>query len=459
MITPIAIAVIAILIIGAEMLLLYFLLLISLLAIKNSKFNSLLMVYRFFKNTFLLVLFGLISCGRTTGQNETATKTSTSTDSSSENIEASSPSIITGSNRLDEYLPLLQGKKAGLVGNQSSVIFLDNVHSQYVHLVDSLLSRGVELQKVYAPEHGFRGTADAGEVIKDGKDPKTGLPVISLYGDNKKPTAKQLEGIDVMIFDLQDVGTRFYTYISSLHYVMEACAENDIPLIILDRPNPNGHYIDGPILDPQYKSFVGMHPIPVVHALTMGEYGKMINGEKWLKNGGQCDLTVIEMKNYDHSMPYELAINPSPNLPNAQSINLYPSLCFFEGTNVNAGRGTTNQFQVFGSPFLDKEYFNYSYTPESREGAKSPKHLGKLCYGRDLTNENRLDRINLTWLIEAYNNTSDKAAFFNKFFTSLAGGKQLQQQIEDGLTEKEIRETWKKGLEDFSEKREQYLLY
>jgi uncharacterized protein YbbC (DUF1343 family) len=278
-ITPIAIAVIAILIIGAEILLLYFLLLISLLAIKNSKFNCSLMVYRFFKNTFLLVLFSLISCGRTTGQNDTATSASSPTETTSENIETSSPAIITGSNRLEEYLPLLQGKKAGLVGNQSSVIFLDDEHSKYVHLVDSLLSRGVELQKVYAPEHGFRGTADAGEVIKDGKDPKTGLPVVSLYGDNKKPTPKQLEGIDVMIFDLQDVGTRFYTYISSLHYVMEACAENGIPLIILDRPNPNGHYIDGPILDPQYKSFVGMHPIPVVHALTMGEYGKMINGE------------------------------------------------------------------------------------------------------------------------------------------------------------------------------------
>lgn len=417
------------------------------------------MVYRFFKNTFLLVLFSLISCGRSTGQNDTARSASSPTETTSENIETSTPAIITGSNRLEKYLPLLQGKNAGLVGNQSSVIFLDEEHSEYVHLVDSLLLRGVELKKVYAPEHGFRGTADAGEVIKDGKDPKTGLPVVSLYGDNKKPTPKQLEGIDVMIFDLQDVGTRFYTYISSLHYVMEACAENGIPLIILDRPNPNGHYIDGPILDPQYKSFVGMHPIPVVHALTMGEYGKMINGEKWLKNGIQCDLTVIEMENYDHSMPYALAIKPSPNLPNAKSINLYPSLCFFEGTNVNAGRGTTKQFQVFGSPFLEKEYFDFSYTPESREGAKSPKHLGKLCYGRDLSNEDRLDRIKLTWLIEAYNNTSDKAAFFNNFFTNLAGGKKLQQQIEAGLTEEEIRETWKKGLEDFSQKRKQYLLY
>ncbi|WP_174760405.1 MULTISPECIES: exo-beta-N-acetylmuramidase NamZ family protein [Antarcticibacterium] len=417
------------------------------------------MVYRFLKNTFLFLLFGLISCGRTTGQNDTPAVSNSTTQTSIKIEEPVTPAIVTGANRLNEYLPLLRERKVGLVGNQSSVIFLNDEHTKYVHIVDSLLAREVDLRKVYAPEHGFRGTADAGEVIKDGKDPRTGLPVISLYGDNKKPTAKQLEGIDVMIFDLQDVGTRFYTYISSLHYVMEACAENGIPLIILDRPNPNGHYIDGPILDPQFTTFVGMHPIPVVHGLTMGEYGKMINGEKWLKNGVQCELTVISMENYDHDMLYELAIKPSPNLPNARAVNLYPSLCFFEGTNVNAGRGTTNQFQVFGSPYLDSRHFDHSYTPQSMEGARSPKHLGKLCYGRDLTEEPRQDKINLTWLIEAYNHTEDKSAFFNNFFTSLAGSRKLQQQIEAGLSEKEIRETWETGLENFSKKREQYLLY
>ncbi|HSP83776.1 MAG TPA: DUF1343 domain-containing protein [Gillisia sp.] len=347
----------------------------------------------------------------------------------------------------------------GLVGNQSSVVFKTNEEASYTHLVDSLLSRDINLVKVFAPEHGFRGTADAGETIKDGKDSSTGLPVISLYGDNKKPKAEQLKDLDLVIFDLQDVGTRFYTYISSLHYVMEACAENNIPLLVLDRPNPNGHYIDGPLLETEHTSFVGMHPIPVVHGLTMGEYAKMINGEKWLKNGIQCELEVISMQNYDHQSRYSLPIKPSPNLPNDQAINLYPSLCFFEGTNVNEGRGTPNQFQVFGSPFLDKNYFDYSYTPVSMEGAKSPKHLNTLCFGRDLTQHPRLERINLAWLIEAHENTADKSKFFNSFFTKLAGTTQLQKQIEAGLSEEEIRETWTKGIKDFSEKREQYLLY
>lgn len=364
-----------------------------------------------------------------------------------------------GANRLESYLPLLEGKKVGLVGNQSSVIFRSKETGDYIHVVDSLLSRNVDLVKVFAPEHGFRGTADAGEAIKDGKDSSTGLPVISLYGDNKKPTTAQLKGLDMVIFDLQDVGTRFYTYISSLHYVMEACAENNIPLIILDRPNPNGHYIDGPLLDTKHKSFVGMHPIPVVHGLTMGEYGKMINGEKWLKSGIEADLQVITMENYSHDKPYSLPIKPSPNLPNDQAINLYPSLCFFEGTNVNEGRGTNKQFQVFGSPFLDKEYFNYTYTPRSMEGAKSPKHLNTECYGRDLSDHQRLDRINLEWLIEAYNHTADKSKFFKAFFTKLAGGTELQKQIEAGLSEVEIRESWKNNLEDFKSTREKYLLY
>ena len=394
----------------------------------------------------------MVSCGRTTGQTETVVTENTP------EIQEEKP-IIVGANRLDIYLPLLKGKRIGLVGNQSSVVFKTNGEGSYTHLVDSLLSRDVNLVKVFAPEHGFRGTADAGETIKDGKDSSTGLPVISLYGDNKKPKPEQLKDLDLVIFDLQDVGTRFYTYISSLHYVMEACAENNIPLLVLDRPNPNGHYIDGPLLETEHTSFVGMHPIPVVHGLTMGEYAKMINGEKWLKNGIQCELEVISMQNYDHQSRYSLPIKPSPNLPNDQAINLYPSLCFFEGTNVNEGRGTPNQFQVFGSPFLDKNYFDYSYTPVSMEGAKSPKHLNTLCFGRDLTQHPRLERINLAWLIEAHENTADKSKFFNSFFTKLAGTTQLQKQIEAGLSEEEIRETWTKGIKDFSEKREQYLLY
>ncbi len=329
----------------------------------------------------------------------------------------------------------------------------------YTHLVDSLVSLKLEVVKVFAPEHGFRGTADAGETIKDGKDVKTGLPIISLYGNNKKPKPEQLKGIDIMIFDLQDVGARFYTYISSLHYVMEACAENNIPLIILDRPNPNGHYIDGPILKPEHSSFVGMHPIPVVHGLTMAEYAQMINGEKWLKNGIQCDLQIIGMENYTHNLKYELPVKPSPNLPNTKAINLYPSLCFFEGTNVNAGRGTNKQFQVFGSPFLNKEIFKFSYTPESLEGAKSPKHLGKLCYGEDLSETPCLNRINLDWLINAYNNTANQKDFFNSFFTKLAGGTELQNQIEAGMTSEEIKQSWQEGLEKFKLKRQAYLLY
>ena len=413
------------------------------------------MVYKFFKNTFLFLLITMVSCGRSTGNKES----SHIEDHTSKDIAMTQqPSIIVGANRLEAYLPLIEGKRVGLVGNQSSVIFHED-EDNYTHVVDSLLSLEVNLVKVFAPEHGFRGTADAGEVIKDGKDSSTGLPVISLYGDNKKPTAAQLKDIDVLLFDLQDVGTRFYTYISSLHYVMEAAAENNVQLIVLDRPNPNGHYVDGPLLNTEHQSFVGMHSIPVVHGLTMGEYAQMINGEKWLKNGAQASLQVITMDNYDHQTPYSLPIKPSPNLPNDQSINLYPSLCFFEGTNVNEGRGTDKQFQVFGSPFLDKEYFDYSYTPRSMEGAKSPKHLNTLCYGRDLSAHPKLDRIDLSWLIEAYENTADKSKFFNAFFTRLAGTTELQKQIENGLTETEIRKTWQENLENFKQTREKYLLY
>ena len=290
-------------------------------------------------------------------------------------------------------------------------------------------------------------------------DTKTGLPIISLYGDNKKPKPEQLQGIDLMIFDVQDVGARFYTYISSLHYVMEACAEAKIPLLILDRPNPNGHIIDGPILEKEHQSFVGMHPIPVLHGMTIAEYAKMINGEKWLKNGLQCELMVIPVKNYSRDAFYSLPIKPSPNLPNDAAINLYASLCFFEGTNVSVGRGTSQQFQIFGSPFLDKKIYEFSFKPMPNEGAKSPMHQGKLCYGKDLSKVSAMKTLELSYLIEAYKNTTDKTVFFNTFFTKLAGTKHLQKQIEQGLSEKEIKASWQAGLEQFKTKRQLYLLY
>ncbi len=401
---------------------------------------------RLLKNTFFILALGLISCeAQTKKQNTAAAKAST------EN------SIVMGANLTQQYLPLLKGKKIGIVGNQTSVIFKED--GTYVHLVDSLLSSNIQIEKVFSPEHGFRGKADAGEKVKDGMDTKTGLPLVSLYGSNKKPTDEQLKGVEMMIFDIQDVGVRFYTYISTLHYVMEACAENNIPLLVLDRPNPNGHYIDGPILEESQQSFVGMHPVPIVHGMTIGEYAQMINGENWLKNEVKCELMVIKMKNYTHQKAYSLPIKPSPNLPNDQAINLYPSLCFFEGTKVNAGRGTNYQFQVFGSPELDSKTFNYSYTPESNEGAKYPKNEGKLCYGMNLTSEEKLAEINLEWLIKAYRNTKNKNEFFNNFFPKLAGTEKLQQQIESGMSESAIKTTWKKGLEDYQTTRKKYLLY
>ena len=338
-------------------------------------------------------------------------------------------------------------------------LWLKDDSGKYTHLVDSLLSLNMNLKKVFAPEHGFRGTADAGEVVKNGMDSKTRLPVVSLYGDQKKPSAASLEGIDMLVFDIQDVGARFYTYISTLHYIMEACAEQGISLMILDRPNPNGSYIDGPILKKEHQSFVGMHPVPVVHGMTIAEYAKMINGEKWLKDGIQCKLEIIEMENYDHSKAYSLPVKPSPNLPNDLAINLYPSLCFFEGTNINAGRGTEKQFQVFGSPFLDSKHYDYSYIPVSKDGAKYPKHENKKCFGRDLSDHKKLSEINLDWLIEAYQQTSDNTKFFNSFFTKLAGTKKLQQQIESGMTSEEIRNSWSSGLEEFQKKRDEYLIY
>lgn len=364
--------------------------------------------------------------------------------------------IQTGASQIEKYIPLLKGKRVAIVGNQTSIIF--NKKNAPVHLTDSLLSRNISITKVFSPEHGFRGTSDAGEKVKNGTDAKTGLPIISLYGKNIKPSVQQLEDVDIVVFDIQDVGARFYTYISTLHYVMETCAEQNIPIIVLDRPNPNAHYIDGPVLDTKYKSFVGMHPVPVVYGMTIGEYAQMINGENWLKNKVKANLTVIPLLNYNHQKKYHVPIKPSPNLPNDKSINLYPSLCFFEGTNVSAGRGTDLQFQIYGSPYLNKSEF--SFTPKSNAGAKHPKYKDKICYGENLTNVKRLNALNLKWLIKAYKQTSMvKTEFWNLFFTKLAGNKKLQQQIKEGKSEEQIKASWKKELTHFKKIRKKYLLY
>ncbi|MGB1284759.1 MAG: exo-beta-N-acetylmuramidase NamZ family protein [Polaribacter sp.] len=388
--------------------------------------------------------------------------------STPKNINTEILDIQTGADRIAQYLPKIKNKNIAIVANQTSVLqVLQRVEvapnvmgSKKIthHLVDYLYNYNtVSVQKVFAPEHGFRGKADAGELIADGKDVKTGIPIVSLYGKNKKPSQEQLQGIDVVIFDIQDVGARFYTYISTLHYVMEACAEANIPVILLDRPNPNGHYIDGPILEKEHQSFIGMHPVPVVYGMTIGEYGQMINGEKWLKNGVQCDLTVIPLENYTHDYQYSLPIRPSPNLPNDKSINLYPSLGFFEGTTINAGRGTEFQFQRYGAPFFEKT--DFSYTPKANFGSKYPKHKNELCYGVDLRDNEHLNRLDLSFLMDAYKRTPETEKFFGKTFTIHAGTKKLQQQLEQGLSEQEIRKTWKNDLEAFKKVRQQYLIY
>ncbi|HIP47717.1 MAG TPA: DUF1343 domain-containing protein [Lutibacter sp.] len=372
--------------------------------------------------------------------------------------------LYVGASQLEDYLFLLKDKKVAVVGNQTSIIQnlkleIKNKNTKnYTHLVDTLLALDVNVVKVFSPEHGFRGKADAGEKVVDGIDSTTGLPIISLYGSNKKPKAKQLEGIDILLFDLQDVGVRFYTYISTLHYVMEAAAENNIPLVVLDRPNPNAHYVDGPIIEDKHKSFVGMHPVPIVYGMTIGEYAKMINGENWLQGGIQCDLSVVKLKNYNHKTKYNLPVKPSPNLPNAKSIELYPSLCFFEGTTISCGRGTETQFQVFGHPDLEKKHFPYTFTPKPNEGAKQPKNQGLLCYGLDLTNT-EVHKINLQWLIDAYTSYPKDKKFFNSFFTKLAGTEKLQKQIELGYTHRDIRKEWVRPLLKFKKTRAKYLLY
>jgi uncharacterized protein YbbC (DUF1343 family) len=364
--------------------------------------------------------------------------------------------IIVGAQRYTEYINLLKDKNVGMVVNQTSVV--DNQH-----LVDFLLNKKINIKTIFAPEHGFRGNHDAGAHVNNSVDPKTGVPIVSLYGSNKKPKKNQVKDLDVIIFDIQDVGVRFYTYISTMHYVMEACAENNIHLIILDRPNPNGFYVDGPILEKEHKSFVGMHQVPIVHGMTIAEYANMVNNEGWLKNKVKANITFVKNQNYTHKSKYVLPIKPSPNLPNNNSIYFYPSLCFFEGTYVSAGRGTENPFQSYGAP--DLKNFSYSFTPKSIKGAASnPKFKTKLCYGEKL-NINNTDffshpSINLEYLLKAYKNSPRRGdKFFNKFFYKLAGTKKLREQVEAGLNEKEIKKSWEKGLIKFKQIRSKYLLY
>ena len=372
-------------------------------------------------------------------------------------LASSTESIVTGADQIGKFYPLIRDKKVGLVVNQTS-----RVGGR--HLVDSLVEMEVDIISIFAPEHGFRGEADAGEHIASGKDSKTGIDIISIYGKNKKPSQEQLSQIDVMVFDIQDVGARFYTYIYSLHYVMEACAEADIPLIVLDRPNPNCFYVDGPVMDMNFTSFVGMHETPVIHGLTIGEYASMINGEHWLKDGVQCRLKVIPCLNYNHDMTYDLPVKPSPNLPNLKSILLYPSICFFEGTSLSLGRGTQTQFQVLGHPDLTS--YEFAFTPVSSPGAKYPKHENVKCYGLDLRkySDHYLKgnaKLDLKWLLEMYEAFPDKSNFFlkNNFFDRLSGGDHLRKQIIAGLSESEIRSSWEPKLSIFKEKRKKYLIY
>ncbi len=407
------------------------------------------------KSTFLLLVLTIISCGN---HNSNAKKEANLAKNTTPK-DTILP-IVVAANKTQDYIDKLKDKKIGLVTNQTSVIFKNTTQDNYTHLVDSLLALDINIKKVFAPEHGFRGKADAGEMIKDGMDVKTGLQIVSLHGKNKKPPIAQLEGIDLMIFDIQDVGARFYTYISTLHHVMEACAENNIPLLVFDRPNPNGHYVDGPTLEIEHSSFLGKHPIPLVHGMTIGEYAKMINGEQWLANGIQCKIDIVKMDNYNHNKEYNLPIRPSPNLPNDIAINLYPSLGLFEGTTINAGRGTEFQFQRYGSPILDKKVYTFSYTPVPNFGAKYPKHKEKLCYGANISETKKLAKVSLSFLIDAYTNCTDKTKFFlTKSFTKHAGTAVLQQQIEAGLSESEIKGTWKEGITAFKKTRSKYLIY
>ena len=388
-----------------------------------------------------LIIFGIVCL--------TSTKISAQTNNQQENC------YKPAADRPELYLKLLKNKNIAVVANQTSLL------ADKTHLVDFLVKNNIKIKEIFAPEHGFRGNADAGEHVKNGIDTKTRLPIVSLYGDNKKPKAEQLQGVDLILFDIQDVGVRFYTYISTLSYVMEAAAENNIEVIVLDRPNPHDGYTDGPVLKEKWTSFVGLHKVPVVYGLTIGEYGKMVNGEKWLKNGVQAKYTIIPMLNYHKKQRYPISEKPSPNLPNDQSINLYPSLCFFEGTQVSVGRGTDFPFQVFGSPWLKNHPFKF--TPKPNFGAKDPFLNGKICNGEDLRNYPEIkEKLDLSFVINAYKNFDKKSQEFflkNLWFDTLAGTDELRKQIISGKSEEEIRNSWKQDLQNFEKIRTKYRIY
>ncbi len=365
--------------------------------------------------------------------------------------EAQKLKVSVGAEQLNQLLPMLKGKRVGLVVNNTSLV-------RKTHLADTLVACKVQVKKIFGPEHGFRGDAADGEHVTDEIDSKTGVPVVSLYGKNYKATPEQVKDLDILIFDIQDVGARFYTYISTMHYLMETCAENKKQLIILDRPNPNGSYVDGPIMQPELKSFVGMHPIPITHGMTIGEFAQMINGEGWLTGGKKCNLKVIKMKNWKHDDDYSLPVRPSPNLPNDQAVRLYPSICLFEGTAVSLGRGTPMPFQVLGNPELKD--MTFTFTPVPIKGVSiEPPLKDKLCYGMDLRMVTPARKVDLQYLLLFYQKYPDKEKFFTAYFDKLAGTTQLKQQIKDGLTEEQIRASWKPGLDAFNVKRKNYLLY
>jgi uncharacterized protein YbbC (DUF1343 family) len=360
--------------------------------------------------------------------------------------------LSAAANSTELYFPLLKEKRVALVGNHTSLV-------GNVHLYDTLIQSGINIKEVFCPEHGFRGNVEAGEKVKTQKDSELGIKIISLYGKNYKPKPSDLANIDIVLFDIQDIGVRCYTYLSTLHYVMEACAENGKKLIVLDRPNPNASYVAGPVLDMKYKSFVGLHPVPLVYGMTIGEYALMINGEGWLKNGVKADLIVIPCSHYVHSSVVVLTEKPSPNLPNAQAVYLYPSLVLFEGTSINVGRGTDFPFQVFGSPNMTE--YNFSYTPKTKQGNPKPMHADTLCYGLDLQNIVLPDSnsLSLQWLIYAYKHYPEKASFFNRFFYNLSGNAKLIEQIRQGLDEQSIVKSWESDIVKFLAVREKYLLY
>ena len=368
-------------------------------------------------------------------------------------ISFSQNQILTGADQYNKYIPLLKNKNIGIVAHKASRLNIKNK----IHLVDLLLEKDIQIKTIFAPEHGYDGRSDNGDLLDDSMDESTGLNIISLHGKIKKPLPKHLKNIDLMVFDLQDVGARFYTFISTLHYVMQACAEKNIPILLFDRPNPNGHYVDGPVLNMKFKTFVGMHPVPIVHGMTIGEYALMINGEKWLGDNLKCDLKIIELKNYTHQSKYTLPVRPSPNLPNDQSISLYPSLCLLEPTTISIGRGTEKQFQIYGHPNFPES--DFKFTPFPNFGSKEPKWNSNLCFGVSLEKIKVSNRLDLSWLIDAFNKLPKNQVFFKDSFERIAGNDELRKQIMNNTPISEIRKSWEPELSNYKKIRKKYLLY